>query len=213
MGSDKLHPQRNGRPNGGTEFLDDTEYLVKALGKEYRAAHGEVYDDALTEAERMGHAQCYDDHVVFIVIIVEEGPEILHLSHCLCDKCVVCLAAALQDAGRTAGVLQYRNILGQNLDIGFACVVGNDAFPRIELIPAIFLLKCGAEHSLFDALSVVLESLGYRIGTVGVGYDHLRGAVFNSTADLICGGAGVGVYHYDAGLEAGMCQCHELKSV
>ena len=70
VGGDKLHPQRNGRPNGGTVFLDGPEYLVKAFSEEYRAAHGEVYDDALTEAEGVRHAQCYDDHVVFIVIVV-----------------------------------------------------------------------------------------------------------------------------------------------
>ena len=51
--------------------------------------------NALAEAECMGHSKRDYDHVVFIVIVVKEGSEILHLSHCLGNKCVVCLAAAL----------------------------------------------------------------------------------------------------------------------
>ena len=53
MGSYELHPQRNARPNGRPVFFDHPEYLVQAFRKEYRSSHGEVYDDALAEAECM----------------------------------------------------------------------------------------------------------------------------------------------------------------
>ena len=95
MGSYKLHPQRNARPNGRTVLFDHPEYLVQAFRKEYRAAHSQVDHNALAEAECVGHSKRDYDHVVFIVIVVKEGSEILHLSHCLGNKCVVCLAAAL----------------------------------------------------------------------------------------------------------------------
>ena len=75
-------------------------------------AHSQVDHNALAEAECVGHSKRDYDHVVFIVIVVKEGSEILHLSHRLGDERMVCLAAALEYARSTAGVLQYCNILG-----------------------------------------------------------------------------------------------------
>ena len=95
VGSYEFHPQRNAGPNGRTVFFDHPKYLVQAFGKEYRAAHSQVDHNALAEAECVGHSKRDYDHVVFIVIVVKEGSEILHLSHRLGDERVVCLAAAL----------------------------------------------------------------------------------------------------------------------